>query len=52
VLDRGGAPLELRGRWQLRLGNDPAWSNIPLPARYGISPDILIEVPDPRVEGR
>jgi nicotinamidase-related amidase len=35
--------LELKGRWQFRIGDDPAWSNIPLPARYGTSTDIVFE---------
>ncbi|RPI82548.1 MAG: isochorismatase family protein [Planctomycetaceae bacterium] len=35
--------LTLKGRWHLRLGDDPAWSNIPLPARFGAPPDILFE---------
>jgi type 1 glutamine amidotransferase/nicotinamidase-related amidase len=38
--DRG---LALKGTWQFRAGDDPAWSNMPLPARYGASPDILFE---------
>lgn len=38
-----GKELSLQGRWQFRLGDDPAWSNIPLPARFGASPDILFE---------
>jgi len=39
----GTRQLELAGRWQFRIGDDPAWSNIPLPARYGASPDIVFE---------
>ena len=39
----GDKTLSLKGRWQFRLGDDPAWSNIPLPARFGASPDILFE---------
>src|SRR5262249_2443620 len=31
--------LSLEGRWQFRIGDNPDWSNIPLPARYGASPD-------------
>lgn len=37
--------LQLAGRWQFRLGDDPSWSNIPLPARFGTAPDILFEPP-------
>ncbi|HUG69543.1 MAG TPA: ThuA domain-containing protein [Pirellulaceae bacterium] len=42
-LQAGNNTLLLRGRWQFRIGDHPAWSNIPLPARYGASPDILFE---------
>ncbi|MFN0056296.1 MAG: prolyl oligopeptidase family serine peptidase [Planctomycetales bacterium] len=38
-----GRTLPLKGRWQFRLGDDASWSNIPLPARFGTSPDILFE---------
>ena len=33
----------LRGRWQFRVGDDKSWSNIPLPAKFGGSTDILFE---------
>ena len=39
----GKREFALRGTWQFRTGDDPAWSNMPLPARYGASPDILFE---------
>lgn len=39
------ASLSLRGRWQIRLGDDATWNNIPLPARYGASPDIVFDWP-------
>ncbi|MBP85948.1 MAG: nicotinamidase [Planctomycetaceae bacterium] len=39
----GNRKLDLQGRWQFRIGDDPAWSNIPLPARYGTSTDIVFE---------
>ncbi len=42
-LHAGEQTLSLHGQWQFRMGDDPAWSNIPLPARYGASPDILFE---------
>ena len=35
--------LSLDGRWQFRIGDDPAWSNIPLPAKFGIGSDVLFE---------
>ena len=34
----------LHGRWQMRRGDDPHWSNMPLPAKFGLSPDMLFEV--------
>lgn len=42
-LHSGKNTLLLSGRWQFRTGDEPAWSNIPLPARYGTSPDFLFE---------
>jgi nicotinamidase-related amidase len=39
----GKTRVELRGRWELRVGDDPTWSNIPLPAKFGTSPDIVFE---------
>ncbi|MEO8494596.1 MAG: ThuA domain-containing protein, partial [Planctomycetota bacterium] len=42
-LHAGKKTLLLGGQWQFRIGDDPAWSNMPLPARYGASPDILFE---------
>ena len=39
----GNHQLKLDGRWQIRVGADPTFSNIPLPARYGASTDILFE---------
>jgi nicotinamidase-related amidase len=39
----GNRSFALKGTWQFRIGDDPAWSNMPLPARYGASPDILFE---------
>ncbi len=41
----GDSKLSLKGYWQVRLGDDPTWSNIPLPAKFGASPDILFEPP-------
>ncbi len=36
--------LELKGRWQVRAGGEKdAWENMPLPAKFGASPDILFE---------
>ena len=39
----GKQRLDLKGRWQFRIGDDLTWSNIPLPARYGMSTDIVFE---------
>lgn len=35
--------LKLDGRWQFRVGDDPSWSNIPLPAKFGLGSDVLFE---------
>lgn len=35
--------LPLDGRWQFRIGDDETWSNIPLPAKFGMGPDVLFE---------
>jgi hypothetical protein len=37
----GERQASLRGRWQFRIGDDPSFANMPLPARFGASPDIL-----------
>ncbi len=39
----GGNRLSLQGRWQVRVGDDPGWSGMTLPARYGAATDILFE---------
>lgn len=36
-----GHELPLTGRWHFRLGDDATWSSIPLPARYGMPPDVV-----------
>ena len=43
LLLSGSNTFELKGRWQFRIGDDKSWSNIPLPAKFGGSPDILFE---------
>ena len=43
VLRSGKRQLQLKGRWQFRIGDKSKWSNIPLPARYGTSTDIVFE---------
>ena len=39
----GTRSLDLKGRWQFRLGDNAAWSNIPLPAKFGMGADVLFE---------
>ncbi len=45
VLTCGAKELLLKGQWQFRIGDDPAWSNMPLPAKFGTSTDIVFELP-------
>ena len=45
ILISGQRKLPLDGRWQFRIGDDTAWSNIPLPAKFGIGSDVLFEAP-------
>lgn len=45
VLISGANRLSLNGRWQMRTGDNPNWSNIPLPARFGLPTDIFFDVP-------
>ncbi|MFO0903984.1 MAG: ThuA domain-containing protein [Pirellulales bacterium] len=39
----GDKSWTLQGRWQLRLGDDPSWSNMPLPAKFGAATDIVFD---------
>ena len=39
----GTRSLDLKGRWQFRLGDNAEWSNIPLPAKFGMGADVLFE---------
>jgi len=39
----GDKTVILEGRWQFRAGDNPALKNMPLPARFGASTDILFE---------
>ncbi len=43
AIQSGLQTLELNGRWQFRMGDDPSWSNIPLPAKFGMGSDVLFE---------
>ncbi len=40
----GKSSTLLKGRWQLRTGDDPQWSGIPLPAKFGTATDIVFEI--------
>lgn len=43
TLVAGDKIMILEGRWQFRAGDDPSLKNMPLPARFGASTDILFE---------
>ncbi len=43
VLQAAGQSLTLDGRWQFRIGDDASWTNIPLPAKFGMGSDVLHE---------
>ena len=43
LLVSGSQQLELSGRWQFQIGDDKSLSNIPLPAKFGGSTDVLFE---------
>ena len=40
--------ISLAGRWQFRVGDNPTWSNMPLPAKFGASTDMVF---DPQLDG-
>ncbi|MDA1016653.1 MAG: isochorismatase family protein [Planctomycetota bacterium] len=42
-LQSGPRSFSLSGRWQFRRGDDASWSNMPLPAKFGTSTDIVHE---------
>lgn len=35
--------LTFAGRWQMRIGDDPTWANMPLPAKFGATTDIVFQ---------
>lgn len=41
------AVLDLGGTWQTRTGNKPEYANIPLPAKFGASSDIVFTLEEP-----
>ena len=45
LLQAGSEQLSLAGRWQLRTGStdDSSLSSIPLPAQFGLGPDVLFQ---------
>ena len=43
AIHSGKQSLHLKGRWQFRLGESAEWSNIPLPAKFGMGSDVLFE---------
>ena len=43
VLSGSAGQMTLDGRWQFRIGDDRAWSNMPLPAKFGTATDIVFE---------
>ncbi|MCG8651140.1 MAG: isochorismatase family protein [Pirellulales bacterium] len=47
TLVSGKHRLHLAGRWQYRIGADPALSSMPLPAKFGGSADIVFSPQDP-----
>ena len=51
VLTCNSRELSLAGRWQLRIGDDPEWSNLPLPAQFGLGPDVLFSATLPEAAG-
>jgi sugar lactone lactonase YvrE len=47
VIHAGSSKLVLSGRWQFRLGDDPSFANMPLPAKFGGSSDIVFMPEEP-----
>ncbi len=47
VLQSGDNRFELAGNWQYRPGGDESLTNLPLPAKFGGSADIVFSPPDP-----
>lgn len=41
VLKCGSEKLSLSGNWQLRIGDDSSFRNMPLPAKFGAGSDIV-----------
>lgn len=47
VLVAASQRLELAGRWQFRIGDDPQFAKMPLPAKFGGSADIVFTPAEP-----
>jgi sugar lactone lactonase YvrE len=43
----GQTLLALQGKWQLRIGDDADWANMPLPAKFGGGADIVFTPEEP-----
>jgi len=43
LIQAGERSLSLKGTWQFRVGDDPSWSSIPLPAKFGASADVVFQ---------
>ncbi len=43
AIQAGTQTLDLHGHWQFRQGDEAEWSNIPLPAKFGLGSDVLFE---------
>jgi sugar lactone lactonase YvrE/nicotinamidase-related amidase len=52
VLKSAEHKLELAGRWQFRIGDDPAWADMPLPAKFGTATDIVYQPDEPLFTAR
>jgi hypothetical protein len=44
ALSIGAMQRSLHGAWQVRLGEDVSWTQMPLPAKFGASTDIVVDL--------
>jgi nicotinamidase-related amidase len=44
ALSIGAMHRSLHGPWQVRLGEDASWTQMPLPAKFGASTDIVVDL--------
>lgn len=47
LISEGNWTLPLHGKWQLRIGSDAAFSNMPLPSKFGGASDIVYAPQEP-----